>query len=115
MSEYKDNEKNTSQIEIKENTEGDLYFELSDDLLERLGWQKGDAVKFIDHNEGFIIKKVKYETIQLDLTKEELYKYMLISHENNMSLNEWIEHVLESFMQKDHVQEDNLYKKLINS
>lgn len=94
-----------SQIEVKENAEGELYFQLPDDLLERMGWKEGDEVKFIEQGEGFIIKKIKYETIELDFTEKELYKYMLIAHENKMSLDEWIQSALESIIKDDRVAE----------
>jgi len=96
---------NSSQIEVKENAEGDLYFQFTDDLLKRMDWKEGDEVKFIEQEEGFIIKKIKYETIELDFTEKELYKYMLIAHENKMSLDEWIESALESMLKDDRVKE----------
>ena len=80
-----------TQIEIKENSSGELYFELPPALLEDLGWEEGDDVKFADKNGVFTINKVKYETIELDFDDDELFKYMKHAHEKGMSFNEWIE------------------------
>ena len=80
-----------TQIEIKENSSGELYFELPPALLEDLGWEEGDDVKFTDKNGVFTINKVKYETIEVDFDDDELFKYMKHAHEKGMSFNEWIE------------------------
>lgn len=84
-----------SQIEVQENSDGELFFEIPPALLEDLGWEAGDEVKFIDNKNGsFKIKKVKYETIELDFDDEELLKYMKHAHEKGMSFNEWVEDAL---------------------
>ena len=84
-----------TQVEIQENSDGELFFEIPPALLEDLGWEEGDDVKFTDNKKGRItIKKVKYETIELDFNDEELLKYMKLAHEKGMSFNEWVEHAL---------------------
>jgi bifunctional DNA-binding transcriptional regulator/antitoxin component of YhaV-PrlF toxin-antitoxin module len=91
-----------SELEVKQSFDGELYFRLPDDLLDRLGWEEGDELKFIPQDEAFIIKKVKYETIELDMDKEELLKYMMCAHEQNLSFNEFVEQALtEIIKQKD--------------
>ena len=45
-----------SELEIKESFDGELYFRLPDDLLDRLGWKEGDNLKFIPQDDAFIIK-----------------------------------------------------------
>ena len=88
-----------STIEVKENPDGELYFNLPDDLLGRLGWAEGDEIKFAERDGGFVIKKVKYESIELDIDDEELFKYMKHAHENLLSLNEWVEKCLTKFIE----------------
>ena len=34
-----------SELEIKENAEGELYFNIPDDVLSRLDWKEGDEIK----------------------------------------------------------------------
>ncbi len=85
-----------TELEIKENADGELYFRLPDDLLKRLGWEVGDELKFIPQDEAFIIKKVKYETIELDFDDEELLKYMMLAHEENITFNELCERALKA-------------------
>lgn len=81
-----------TQIEIHDNASGELFFEIPPALLEDLGWQEGDDVKFIDNKNGVItIKKVKYATIELDFNDDELFKYMKDAHKKGMSFNEWVE------------------------
>ena len=90
-----------TQVEIQENTLGELFFEIPPALLEDLGWEEGDEVKFVDNKNGsFQIKKVKYETIELDFDDEELLKYMKSAHEKGMSFNEWVQHSLEEILKE---------------
>tara|TARA_B110000495_G_C22411967_1_gene261803 strand:- start:177 stop:476 length:300 start_codon:yes stop_codon:yes gene_type:complete len=82
------------ELQLKESASGELFFRLPDQILDNLGWEEGDEVKFIEKDKGFLIKKVKYETIELDFDDEELLKYMKLAHEKRMSFNEWVEHAL---------------------
>ena len=76
------------QVEIQETSDGELFFQIPPALLEDLGWEEGDEVKFIDNKNGtFKIKKVKYETIELDFDDQELLKYMQFAHEKNITFN----------------------------
>lgn len=83
-----------SELEVKESVDGELYFRLPDDLLKRLGWEVGDNLKFIPQDEAFIIKKVKYETIELEFDNEELLNYMTLAHEKNITFNELVEEAI---------------------
>ena len=83
-----------SELEIRESVDGELYFRLPDDLLDRLGLEEGDNLKFTPQNDVFIIKKVKYETIELDFDDEELLKYMQFAHEKNITFNELCEEAI---------------------
>ncbi|MDO7612920.1 MAG: AbrB/MazE/SpoVT family DNA-binding domain-containing protein [Crocinitomicaceae bacterium] len=94
-----------SELEVKESVDGELYFRLPDDLLDRLGWEEGDDVKFIEKDGGFIIQKVKYETIELDFDKDELFKYMQHAHEQGVSFNQWIENVMKEYIKHEEVKE----------
>ena len=85
------------KIEVKESPDGEFYFNLPDDLLSRLG--EGDEIKFVERDGGFVIKKAKYESIELDIDDEELFKYMKHAHENLLSLNEWVEKCLTKFIE----------------
>ena len=86
-----------SKMEVKESPDGEFYFNLPDDLLSRLG--EGDEIKFVERDGGFVIKKVKYESIKLDIDDEELFKYMKHAHKNLLSLNEWVEKCLTKFIE----------------
>ena len=88
-----------SKIEVKESSDGELYFNLPDDLLSRLG--EGDEIKFVERDGGFVIKKAKYENIELDIDDEELFKYMKHAHKNLLSLNEWVEKCLTKFIEAE--------------
>ena len=84
----------TIQLEVKENIDGELCFNLPDGLLNRLGWKEGDDIKFIEKDGGFLIKKVKYETIQLDFDEEDLLKYMMFAHQQDITFNELCENAI---------------------
>jgi|TARA_R110000765_G_scaffold249685_1_gene351391 bifunctional DNA-binding transcriptional regulator/antitoxin component of YhaV-PrlF toxin-antitoxin module len=90
-----------AQITLQENSDGELFFEIPPDLLDYLDWEKGDDLKFTDHKNGVItIKKVKYETIELDFDDEELLKYMKLAHDKGMSFNEWVEYSLKQIIEE---------------
>jgi len=90
-----------SELEVKESFDGELYFRLPDDLLKRLGWEVGDELKFIPQDDAFIIKKVKYANIDLDFDEEELLKYMICAHEQNLSFNEFVEQALKERIKEE--------------
>jgi len=85
-----------SELEVKESFGGELYFRLPDDLLKRLGWEEGDELKFIPQDDAFILKKVKYENVELEFDKEELLKYMTFAHEKNMTFNQLCEEAVQA-------------------
>jgi bifunctional DNA-binding transcriptional regulator/antitoxin component of YhaV-PrlF toxin-antitoxin module len=90
-----------SQIEIQDNSDGELFFEIPPELLEDLGWGEGDKVKFIPNENGsFTIKKAKYSTIELDFSDDELLRYMTYAHEKGMTFNELIEDSVKDFLIK---------------
>ena len=84
----------TTQLEVKENIDGELYFDLPDDLLNRLGWAEGDDIKFVEQDGGFLIKKVKYESVELVFDKEDLLNYMTHAHFKNITFNELCEQAI---------------------
>jgi bifunctional DNA-binding transcriptional regulator/antitoxin component of YhaV-PrlF toxin-antitoxin module len=90
-----------TELEVKESFDGELYFRLPDDLLKRLGWEVGDELKFIPQDEAFIIKKVKYKKIELDFDDEELLKYMMFAHEQNITFNELCQNAIKEKLKED--------------
>ena len=85
-----------TELEVKQSFDGELYFRLPDDLLKRLGWEVGDDLKFIPQDDAFIIKKVKYENVELEFDEEELLKYMTFAHEKNITFNELCEEAIKA-------------------
>ena len=79
------------EIILKETTDGDLFFTIPDEVLERLGWKEGDDLKFEERNGSVLIRKIKYESIELEFDDEELLKYMQCAHEQNITFNEFCE------------------------
>jgi bifunctional DNA-binding transcriptional regulator/antitoxin component of YhaV-PrlF toxin-antitoxin module len=82
---------NVGELKIKEDAFGELCFDIPQDVLDRLGWQEGDDIKFIEKDDGFIIKKVKYESVELEFDDEELLKYMKFAHESGITFNQLCE------------------------
>jgi len=83
------------ELEIKEDDNGNLYFTLPDDLLDRLDWQEGDDLKFVEKDEGFIIKKVKYENVEIDLSEDDLFSLMQLAHAQNITFNQLVEQIIQ--------------------
>ena len=99
----------TNTLQVKEHN-GELYFEIPDELMERMKWNVGDDLQFEETGEGsFTIKKVKMADVEMEFSDDELFKYMKLAHEQGCSLNEWINHVLKNVLIDDHLE--NLYNK----
>lgn len=84
------------EVILKETTDGDLFFTIPDDVLERLGWGEGDDLKFEDRNGSVLIRKVKYESVELEFDDEELFKYMKFAHEKGITFNELCEEAIKT-------------------
>ena len=85
----------TWESTIKQRSDGELYFEIPEDCLNRLGWNEGDDLDFKDNEDGtFTLTREKRVLEQLEFSEEELFKYMKLAHEEDITLNQWIERVL---------------------
>jgi bifunctional DNA-binding transcriptional regulator/antitoxin component of YhaV-PrlF toxin-antitoxin module len=89
------------QVILKETTDGDLFFTIPDEVLERLGWKEGDDLKFEERNGSVLIRKVKYESVELEFDDEELLKYMTCAHEQNITFNEFCERAIKAFLKDE--------------
>jgi len=93
----------TYSVSVQEDPKSkDLFFELPPELMEGLGWKTGDDLKWDEtDNGGFRLKKVKMETVELDFDDEELFKYMQLAHEKNMSFNQLVEEALTDVIERE--------------
>lgn len=91
----------TTELQIKENSNGDLYFNIPDNVLERLDWEEGDEIKFVEKDGGFLLKKVKYESVSLDIDDEDLLKYMMLAHEQGITFNEFCERAVKEKLKEN--------------
>lgn len=79
----------------------DLMLVFPDPLLNKLGWKEGDDLQFIPQDDGgFIIKKIKQETVSIDLPDKVLFDLMTLAHEKNITLNELINDVIRNKIQE---------------
>ena len=83
-----------NELKLQETDDGELFFNIPDDVLERLGWKEGDEIKFIEKDGGFLLKKVRYESVSLDIDDEDLLKYMMFAHEQDITFNELCENAI---------------------
>ena len=51
---------NKYKLSVKEDINGELFFEIPPQILAQLNWQEGDDIEFIEHPEGLMLRK--YET-----------------------------------------------------
>lgn len=84
------------EIMLKETADGDLFFTIPDEVLERLGWKEGDDLKFEERNGSVLIRKVKYESVELEFDDEELLKYMMVAHEKDITFNQLCEDAIKA-------------------
>ena len=90
------------QVEVQKNEQDELFVELPSELMTSLGWNTGDDVKWEETDDGgFRLKKVKYETVELELDDEELFKYMQLAHERNQSFNQFVEEALTEVIERE--------------
>lgn len=85
-----------NELKLQETEDGELFFNIPDDVLDRLGWKEGDNIKFVEKDGGFLLKKIRYENVELEFDEEELFKYMKCAHEMNLSFNEFCERAIEA-------------------
>jgi len=83
----------SEEIEVKKDTEsGELYIELPEEVMDRLGWKTGDDLRFTEQADGSIfVKRVKLETVELELDEQELNRYLLAAHERGQSFDRFVE------------------------
>lgn len=73
----------------------DMFLELPPDLLDSMGWEIGDTLKWVIDDDGnILLKKPKYENVELEFDEKELFKYMLMAHEMDITFNEFVERAL---------------------
>ncbi len=89
------------QVILKETNDGDLFFTIPDEVLERLGWKENDDLKFEEKNGMVLIRKVKYANVELEFNDEELFKYMNSAHEQNITFNEFCERAMKAFLKDE--------------
>jgi len=89
-----------SELKLQETEDGDLFFNIPDDILERLGWEEGDEIKFVEQDGGFLLTKVKYESIELDFDDKDLLKYMMFAHERNITFNELCQNAIKEKLEE---------------
>jgi len=77
-----------NELKLQETDDGELFFNIPDDILDRLGWEEGDEIKFVEKDGGFLLTKVKYESVSIDIDEKDLLKYMMFAHEHNITFNE---------------------------
>ena len=90
----------TSELIVKETPDGELFFNIPDDVLDRLGWKEGDDIEFVEKDNGFLLTKVRYENVELDLEEETFTGVAKLAHENNITFNIQIELIMKEFIDK---------------
>ena len=89
-----------NELKLKETDDGELFFNIPDDILERLGWEEGDEIKFVEQDGGFLLTKVKYESVSLDIEDEDLLKYMMFAHEQTITFNELCQNAIKEKLEE---------------
>ncbi len=89
-----------NELKLQETDDGELFFNIPDDVLEKLGWEEGDEIKFVEQDGGFLLTKVKYESIELDFDDKDLLKYMMFAHERNITFNELCQNAIKEKLEE---------------
>lgn len=79
----------------------DLMLVFPDKLLHKLQWKPGDDLHFDPQPDGsFIIKKIKYETVELDLPEHEIHELMMMAHAQHITFDQLVQNMLNEFIEK---------------
>ena len=88
----------SKQLQVKQHDDGsdDLYIEIPPDTLKRLGWHEGDDVRFEHQSDGsMMIRKIRTETVEIDLCEEDFQGVAQLAHERNITFNAMCGEILE--------------------
>ena len=91
------------EVILEETKEGEMFFTIPPDTLERLRWEEGDDIKFLpvkDDPHAFMLKKIKYESVELEFEEDELFRFMQLAHEENLSFSEFVERAMAAWLEK---------------
>ena len=92
----------TYEVEVQTDSDtNESFFEIPPELLKNLGWKTGDDLKWEETDNGVFLRKVKYETVELELDEADYVKYLKYAHENNMSFNELAEKAVKEAMENE--------------
>ena len=83
---------------------GDLCIKFTDEEMERLGIKKGDKFSFKEDEDGILLQK--YGTIEINLeefSRETLEMLINTSCDEDISINEVISNILETYIEKHEV------------
>ena len=89
-----------SELKLQETEDGELFFTIPDDILDRLGWKEGDEIQFIEQNNGFLLKRIKYKKISLDINDGDLLKYMMFAHEQDITFNQLCQNAIKEKLEE---------------
>lgn len=89
-----------NELKLKETEDGELFFNIPDDVLEKLGWEEGDEIKFVEQDGGFLLTKAKYESIELDFDDKDLLKYMMFAHDRNITFNQLCQNAIKEKLEE---------------
>jgi hypothetical protein len=85
---------------------GDLFLEFPPELMNDVGWSVGDDIKFLPQDNGsFLLKKVQYESVELELDDDTFIRVATMAHENNITFNEQVGIILEESLTEQPTQE----------
>lgn len=68
----------SSVVEVQENSDGELFIELNDDILDAAGLQVGDAIDWIDNGDGsYTLQKKATEWVLVETVSIFRQRYMV--------------------------------------
>lgn len=98
------NEQQTQTTVTVETQGADQVLVFPEKLLGKLGWKEGDDLRFDPQSDGsFMIRKVKYETIELDLPEDDLNALMMMAHEQHITFDQLVQNMLNEYIEQ-HVE-----------
>lgn len=87
---------------VLSNTE--YYVQFSEEELQKLNIKQGDKFSWEINDDGVLLKKYEKLDIDLSLFSRELLEFIIIESNNkNLTISEFIEEILESFIKNNTV------------
>lgn len=83
------------------------YITLPDEIVESLGIEEGDEITIRERGNGVLeLVPKKYVEVPIELPDDVMLQLAMLAHEQNITLNQYINNVLREWMEREKVEQE---------